>query len=95
MPVRVRIPAQLRALTGGRAEVAARGATVREVLADVEGRHPGFAARVLDGRGEARRHVNLFVNDEDVRALARLDTAVRDGDELSVGPAIAGGAPCR
>jgi molybdopterin synthase sulfur carrier subunit len=89
--VRVRVPGSLRALTGGRAEVQVAGATVREALAALDALHPGLAARVLDERGEVRRYVNLFHNDEDVRYLAGLDTALAAGDTLTVIPAVAGG----
>jgi sulfur-carrier protein len=87
----VRIPTQLRPLTGGAGEVSAEGGTVREVLASLESGHPGIAARVLDERGELRRFVNLFVAEEDVRFLSGLDTPVADGQTVSILPAVAGG----
>ena len=89
--VRVRIPSQLRTLTGGAGEVSAEGTTVREVLKALEAEHPGIAGRVLDERGSLRRFVNLFVADEDVRFLDGLDTAVAGGQTLSIVPAVAGG----
>ncbi|HET9554262.1 MAG TPA: ThiF family adenylyltransferase [Anaeromyxobacteraceae bacterium] len=93
MEVVVRIPTPLRGLTGHRAEVRASGGTVREVLGALEAAHPGLGERLLDGRGALRRYVNLFLNEEDLRALGGLDAAVRDGDRLTVVPAVAGGAP--
>ena len=67
MSVNVRIPTILRTYTGGQAEVAAEGATLAEVIADLEKNHPGIAARVLDDQGKLRRFVNVYVNDDDVR----------------------------
>jgi molybdopterin converting factor small subunit len=91
MSITVRIPAQLRTLTAGAGEVAAEGATVREVLIAVNMAHPGIEARILDEQGQLRRFVNLFVADEDVRFLEGLDTPVEPGQTLSVIPAVAGG----
>jgi MoaD family protein len=91
MTVTVRIPAQLRSLTGGSAEVGADGATVGEVIAALDKEHPGVQERLLDEEGRLRRFVNLFLADEDVRFLEGLDTPVRDGQTLSVVPAVAGG----
>lgn len=91
MSATVRIPTQLRPLTGGAGEVKAGGGTVREVLASLETDHPGIGARVLDERGELRRFVNLFVAEEDVRFLSGLDTPVADGQTVSILPAVAGG----
>ncbi|MBK9517304.1 MAG: ThiF family adenylyltransferase [Anaeromyxobacter sp.] len=93
MPVTVFIPTPLRGLTGNRSQVAAAGATVRQVLDDLSRAHPGLRARLLTEDGAPRRHLGLFLNDEDVRALGGLDAAVREGDELQLVPAIAGGAP--
>jgi molybdopterin converting factor small subunit len=91
MSVTVRIPAQLRTLTGGAGEVAAEGTTVRDVLLAMDKAHPGIEARILDEQGQLRRFVNLFVADEDVRFLEGLDTPVESGQTLSVVPAVAGG----
>ena len=91
MTAKVRIPTQLRTLTGGAGEVGAEGGTVREVLASLDAEHPGVAARVLDERGELRRFVNLFVAEEDVRFLSGLETPVADGQTVSILPAVAGG----
>lgn len=89
--VKVRIPAPLRKLTDGIDEVVATGATVADVLADVDARHAGFRDRLLDDEGRLRRFVNLYVNDEDVRFLKDLDTPLEGGEILTVVPAIAGG----
>ena len=87
----VRIPTPLRKLTQGKEEVAAAGATIGEVIEDLEKNYPGIKARICDDKGEVRRFVNVFVNDEDIRFLQNLDTPLKDGDHLSIIPAIAGG----
>ena len=92
MSVIVRIPAQLRTLTGGTGEVSLEGSTVGEVLKSLEAAHPGFADRLFDEGGGLRRFVNVFVADEDVRFLQGLDTPVADGQVLSIVPAVAGGS---
>ncbi|HET6954106.1 MAG TPA: ubiquitin-like small modifier protein 1, partial [Acidimicrobiales bacterium] len=91
MSVSVRIPTTLRTLTGGRSEVSLEGANVRDVLANLDGVHPGFADRLLDDDGNLRRFVNVFVADDDIRFLEGLDTPVPDGAEVSIIPAVAGG----
>ena len=91
MSVTVRVPTTLRTLTGGTSEVAVEGATVGEVLAALEARHPGFAERILDEDGGLRRFVNVFVADDDVRFMDGVATAVPDGAEVSIIPAVAGG----
>jgi sulfur-carrier protein len=91
MSVKVRIPTPLRTLTGDRDEVAAEGATVRAVLDHLEQQCPGIKDRVLDEKG-VRRFVNIYLNDEDdIRFLDGLETAVKAGDALQIVPAIAGG----
>ncbi len=90
MSVIVRIPTPLRTLTAGKDEVAAEGATVAELIEDLERRHPGLRERLLDEKG-VRRFINLFLGDEDIRFLDGLGTAVKSGDALSIVPAIAGG----
>jgi molybdopterin converting factor small subunit len=87
----VRIPTQLRTLSGGAAEVSVDGATVGEVLAALETAHPGFSARLFDDGGGLRRFVNVFVADEDVRFADGLDTKVEAGQTVSIIPAVAGG----
>jgi molybdopterin synthase sulfur carrier subunit len=91
MAVTVRIPTQLRELSGGAAEVTADGATVADVLKDLEATHPGFAERLFDERGDLRRFVNVFVADEDIRFLDGIETATADGSTVSIVPAVAGG----
>jgi molybdopterin synthase sulfur carrier subunit len=89
--VQVRIPTPLRKYTGGAEAVPAEGATVGALVKDLDTRHPGIKDRICDESGAVRRFVNIFVNGEDIRFLANLDTAVKAGDEVSVVPAIAGG----
>ncbi len=91
MTIKVRIPAQLRSLTGGVGEIEAEGATVGQVLKDVDTLNPGFGERVFDEDGKLRRFVNIFLADEDVRFLDGLETEVKDGQVISVVPAVAGG----
>ena len=91
MAVTVRIPTQLRELTGGVAEVDAEGATVADVLKDLEAKHAGFSERLFDEQGELRRFVNVFVADEDIRFLDGVATVVTAGQVLSIVPAVAGG----
>jgi molybdopterin synthase sulfur carrier subunit len=91
MAVRVQIPTPMRQHTGGRAEVEAGGATVQAVLDDLGRQFPGISDRLFEKPGQLRRFVNVYLNDEDVRYLDGLDTAVKDGDELAVIPAVAGG----
>lgn len=87
----VRIPTPLRKLTDGKEEVTASGATVGEVLQNLEASYPGIKARIFDDSGQVRKFVNVFVKDEDIRFLKNLETPVADGDEVSIVPAIAGG----
>ena len=91
MSVTVRVPAQLRMLTGGAAEVPLEGSTVGEVLKALEATHTGFADRLFDDAGGLRRFVNVFLDDEDVRFLSGLGTPVAEGQTLSIIPAVAGG----
>lgn len=91
MSVKVRVPTTLRPVTGGEAEVEVDGGTVGEVLASLEAAHPGFSDRIFDGDGNLRRFVNIFVADDDVRFLDGLDTAVPEGETVSIIPAVAGG----
>lgn len=88
----VRIPTPLRKLTEGNEEVSAAGATVGEVIANLEESYPGVRARIFDDDGNVRRFVNIFANDEDIRFLENLETPVKETDEVSIVPAIAGGA---
>src|SRR5438132_11780008 len=88
----VRIPTQLRELSGGQSEVTVEGDTVAGVLAALDTAHPGFRGRLFDDAGKLRRFVNVFVADEDVRFLDGLGTKVADGQTVSIVPAVAGGA---
>jgi molybdopterin synthase sulfur carrier subunit len=92
MAVTVRIPTPLQRLTDGQGEVACEGRTVTELLSNLEKRYPGVKERICDSDGKLRRFVNVFVNEEDIRFLQGDQTAVKDGDEVSIIPAIAGGA---
>jgi len=91
MAVTVRIPTQLRPLSGGTSEVSTDGASVAEVLKALEAAHPGFAERLFDDTGRLRRFVNVFLDEEDIRFLEGLDTPVPAGATLSIVPAVAGG----
>jgi molybdopterin synthase sulfur carrier subunit len=90
MPVTVRIPTPLRTLTGGEEQVQTEGATVAQVIENLEKRHPGLRDRLLDEKG-VRRFVNIYVGDEDIRFLDGLSTALTGSEEVSIVPAIAGG----
>ena len=88
---RVKLPTILRPQAGGEKQVEVDGATLREVLSGLETRYPGITSRVLTEDGGLHRFVNVYVNDEDVRYLGSLETEVRDGDSVSILPAVAGG----
>jgi len=92
MPVQVRIPTPLRKFTGGAESVEASGTTIAAILQNLESRHPGLQERICDDAGKVRRFVNLYVNGEDIRFLDSVATTVKDGDEISIVPAIAGGS---
>ena len=91
MSVIVRIPTQLRTLTGGVSELTVDGATVHDALKALEAAHPGFAERLYDESGALRRFVNVFLAEDDIRFLGGLDTPVADGQTISIIPAVAGG----
>lgn len=91
MTVKVRIPSPLRNLTNGLGQVDVEGASVRELINQLEASYPGVGERLLDESGELRRFVNVFVGQEDIRFLNGLDTAVKAEDDVSIIPAIAGG----
>jgi molybdopterin synthase sulfur carrier subunit len=91
MAITVRIPTPLRTLTGGADEVAIDGGTVSEILENLEKKHPGLKERLCDEKGNVRRFVNIYANEEDIRFLDNLATKVKDGDSVSIVPAIAGG----
>lgn len=90
MPVKVQIPAPLRSHTEGQDTVQTKGATVQEVLSDLGRQYPAITDRLFD-KGQVRRFVNVYVNDEDIRYLDNLATPVQEGDSVSIIPAVAGG----
>ncbi len=90
MAVRVTIPTPMRQHTEGKTVVEAAGGTVKAVLDDLGVKYPGITSRIFDG-AQVRRFVNVYLNDEDIRYLDNLGTAVKDGDELAIIPAVAGG----
>ncbi len=91
MAIEVRIPTILRTYTGGEKAVSGEGSTLSELFADLETRHKGIEERIVDG-GKLRRFVNVYLNDEDVRFLDGIATQVKDGDSVTILPAVAGGA---
>lgn len=91
MAIVVHIPTPLQKFTRNQGEVPAQGATVAEVLDDLEGHFPGLRERLCDERGSIRKFINFYLNDEDIRFMAGEKTALQDGDELAIIPAIAGG----
>ena len=91
MPM-IRIPTALRTLTGGNADIQVSAATVRDALVELDRRHPGVAAKVLDGAGAVKPFIRIYVGAEDIGGLSGLDTSVGERDEIDIIPAIAGGA---
>ena len=91
MAVEVRIPTILRPYTAGAKSVTGSGGTLEELLHNLDGQFPGLRERLVDDAG-LRRFVNVYLNDEDVRFLAGLDTSVADGDSVTILPAVAGGS---
>jgi len=91
MPVTVRLPGALRDATGGETKLVAAGGTLREVIADIDRRHPGFASRVLDDKGELRSYVNVYIGEDDARTRGGSAAQVPEGSEVMVIPAMAGG----
>ncbi|MFT4569944.1 MAG: molybdopterin synthase sulfur carrier subunit [Hyphomicrobiaceae bacterium] len=91
MAVRVRIPTPLRKFTGGQDAVELEASSIKAVIENLDSAHPGLAERICEADGSVRRFVNIYVNGDDIRFLENLDSAVKDGDEVSIVPAIAGG----
>jgi molybdopterin converting factor small subunit len=91
MAIEVRIPTILRTYTDGAKAVEGSGDTLDALFADLDARHPGLRERLVDG-GELRRFVNVYLNDEDVRFLGGINTEVATGDNVTILPAVAGGA---
>lgn len=90
MTIEVRIPTILRPYTAGEKSVSAQGATLQEVLNDLEANYPGMGERLIDESG-LRRFINIYVNDEDVRFLSGLQSAIGENDSITILPAVAGG----
>lgn len=87
----VRIPQPLRGLTGDKSSVTADGATLSQLIVQLESEYPGMRERLLDDLGEIRRFVNIYVNGEDVRFMEGMNTPLGEKDEVSIVPAVAGG----
>ena len=92
MSIAIRLPTVLRSAAGGQATVEAEGATVGEVFDDLIRQQPGLKTQLLTDEGELHRHLNVFLNDDDIRYLGKLDAKVSEGDTLTLMPAVAGGA---
>ncbi len=92
MAIKVRIPTPLQKLTNNQSEVSCDASNINQMLSDLEKKHPGIKERLCDGDGKLRRFVNIYVNEEDIRFLQGQDTSLKDGDDISIIPAIAGGA---
>ena len=95
MGVKIRIPTPLRRLTNGQPVVVESGDSLRDLLNNLDNSFPGIRDRIFDETGSIRQFINIFVNEEDIRFLGNLDTTIKDGDEVSIIPAIAGGSPWR
>ncbi|MBU1366383.1 MAG: MoaD/ThiS family protein [Candidatus Omnitrophica bacterium] len=91
MAINVRVPAPLRKLTKNQAEIQANGTNIKELIDDLEKNFPGIKERICDETGKVRKFINIYVNEEDVRFLQQDETSLKDGDEVSIIPAIAGG----
>jgi molybdopterin synthase sulfur carrier subunit len=91
MAIMVRIPSPLRKLTGGQSEVEAKADSIGNLISALDASYPGMKERLCDETGTVRRFVNIYVNEEDIRFLTHQDTPLKDGDQVSIVPAIAGG----
>jgi len=91
VPVDVRLPTVLRPAAGGQPTVRAEGATVGEVFEDLVRQHPGLREQLLTPDGEPHRHLNVYLNDDDIRYLGKMDAKVAESDTLTLMPAVAGG----
>jgi len=91
MPIIVRVPTPLQKLTQDKAEIKASGANIKELIDNLEASFPGIKDRICDENGKVRKFINIYVNEEDVRFLQQDETPLKNGDEVSIIPAIAGG----
>ena len=91
MSIKVRIPTPLQKITNNQGEVESKGASIKEVLVNLCGQYQGLQERLYDDKKNLRRFINFYVNNEDIRFLSGEETSVKDGDEISIVPAIAGG----
>jgi len=91
MAVKVKIPTPLQRLTGGKDEVECKAGSIIDIVNDLDSKYPGIGERLSEG-GKIRRFINIYVNEEDIRFLKAEQTEVKDGDEVSIVPAIAGGS---
>jgi len=91
MGVVVKVPTPLRTLTGGKSQVEGKGESLKDLIADLDINFAGMKERLCEESGDVRRFINIFVNDEDIRFLQGVNTKLKDGDEVSIIPAIAGG----
>jgi sulfur-carrier protein len=91
MSQKVRIPTPLRKLTNNEEIVVVNAPTINEAIKELQSRFPGIQERLMDEKGEVRRFINVYLNEEDIRFLQNQNTALKDGDEISIIPAIAGG----
>jgi molybdopterin synthase sulfur carrier subunit len=89
--IKVRIPTPLRPLTKGQGEVESAAANIMDMIGSLDAAYPGLKSRLCDDKGDLRRFVNIYVNEEDIRFLNGKETSLKDGDEVSIVPAIAGG----
>jgi molybdopterin synthase sulfur carrier subunit len=90
--VKIRIPTPLRPLTGGKSEIETHASDIQAMIESLNGQFPGLKSRICDDSGEIRRFVNIYLNEEDIRFMKGKDTPLKDGDEVSIVPAIAGGS---
>ncbi len=91
MSVSVRIPTPLRTLTKGADEVKVNGNNIKDIIENLEADYKGIKERICDEKGQIRRFINFYLNDEDIRFMGNLNASVKDGDQISIVPAIAGG----
>ena len=92
MSIKVMIPSPLQKLTKDQAEIEAEGGSIKELIENIEKNFPGIKERICDDSGKVRKFINIYVNEEDIRFLKQDETSLKDGDEVSIIPAIAGGS---